>query len=251
MTERTEDAAAGRTPGTFGRPRHHFRTTTSTNSEAVRLAAAGAPHGTLVTATEQSAGRGRQGRRWVAPAGQALLLSLVLRTESPVEGLLSLRAGLAVADIAGPQAGLKWPNDVLLDGRKVAGVLVEAFPQRGWAVLGIGLNVAVDRAALPAEVAARAGTLGRTAGEVEGVLGDLLERLEARLSESSEALRAAWRTRDVLAGRVVEWAEGSGVAGGIDARGALRVTTTEGSTMALDAGEVHLRGVTDPPELCP
>ncbi len=243
MSDSTGPAGSRPTEGRLGRPRHHFRTTTSTNSEAARLAAAGAPHGTLVTASEQSAGRGRHGRRWLAPAGQALLLSLVLRAEkSPIEGLLALRAGLAVADVAGSRAGVKWPNDVLLDGRKVAGVLVEAFPQRGWAVLGIGLNVAVDRAALPAEVAARAGTLGRTAGEVEGVLGDLLGRLDVRLAESSEALRAAWETRDVLAGRVVEWAGGRGVAAGIDARGALQVTTAEGVTMALDAGEVHLRG---------
>ena len=243
MTSGIDRGGTGRVAGALGRPRHHFRTTTSTNSEAARLAATGAPHGSLVTANEQSAGRGRQGRRWVAPAGQSLLLSLVLREGlSRSEGLLPLRAGLAVADVAGPQAGLKWPNDVLVDGRKVAGILVEAFPQRGWAVLGIGVNVAVDRAALPADVAARAGTLGRGTEELEGVLGDLLERLEARMAESPEALQAAWRTRDVLAGRVVEWADGSGVAGGIDDRGALQVTTAKGLTVALDAGEVHLRG---------
>ena len=240
MRSETHRVGAGRV---LGRPRHHFGTTTSTNSEGARLAAAGAPHGTLVTAHEQSAGRGRQGRRWVAPAGQSLLLSLVLRGGlSQPEALLPLRAGLAVADIAGPKAGVKWPNDVLVDGRKVAGILVEAFPQRGWAVLGIGVNVAVDRAALPTAVAARAGTLEREAQEVEGVLGDLLERLEMRLAESSEGVQAAWRTRDVLAGHVVAWANGSGVAGGIDERGALRVTTEEGVSLALDAGEVHLRG---------
>ena len=229
-------------PAALGRPRHHFRTTPSTNLEAARLAAAGAPHGTLVTATEQSAGRGRQGRRWVAPAGQALLMSVVLRGRwSQLQALLPLRAGLAVADIAGPEAGVKWPNDVLVAGRKVAGVLVEAFPQRDWAVLGVGVNVAVDPAALPADVSARAGTLGRSTGEVEGVLGDLLQRLDLRLAESPEALRAAWRTRDVLLGRVVEWADGSGVVDGIDERGALQVVT-DGTTVALEAGEVHLRG---------
>ena len=242
MSGRTDRAGAGDSPGTLGRPRRHFRTTTSTNLEAARLAAAGAPHGTLVTASEQSAGRGRQGRRWVAPAGQALLLSLVLRTgPSLSEGLLPLRAGLAVADVAGPRAGLKWPNDVLVDGRKVAGILVEAFPQRGWAVLGIGLNVAFDPAALPAEVAARAGTLGRAAEEVEGVLGEVLERLEARLAERLSDTRAAWQARDVLDGRTVEWGDGSGIAGGIDESGALLVTTAEGMTVALEAGEVHLR----------
>jgi BirA family biotin operon repressor/biotin-[acetyl-CoA-carboxylase] ligase len=245
MTRGTDRAGIRRLPGAIGRPRHHFRTTTSTNLEAARLAAAGAPHGTLVTASEQSAGRGRQGRRWLAPAGQALLLSLVLRAGSSlVGGLLPLRAGLAVVDIAGPRAALKWPNDVLLDGRKVAGILVEAFPQRGWAVLGIGVNVAVDPATLPGEVAVRAGTLGRAPEAVEGVLGEVLERLELRLAEPEAVTRAAWQSRDVLAGRAVEWADGSGVADGIDERGALRVMTREGVTVALDGGEVHLRGVT-------
>ena len=242
MNGAAERTGVRRATGALGRPRHHFRATDSTNSEAARLATIGAPHGTLVTAGEQSAGRGRQGRRWVAPAGQALLLSLVLRTgPGRPEGLLALRAGVAVAEIAGPEAGLKWPNDVLVDGRKVAGILVEAFPQHGWAVLGIGVNVAVDRAALPADVAARAGTLGRAAEDVEGVLGELLERLVLRLADSPEHVRAAWRSRDVLAGRVVEWAQGRGVAGGIDERGALRVTMAGGTTLALDAGEVHLR----------
>jgi BirA family biotin operon repressor/biotin-[acetyl-CoA-carboxylase] ligase len=245
MTRGTDLTDARRVPGALGRPRHHFRTTTSTNLEAARLAAAGAPHGTLVTASEQSAGRGRQGRRWLAPPGQALLLSLVLRGGSSlVESLLPLRAGLAVADIAGPRAAVKWPNDVLLDGRKVAGILVEAFPKRGWAVLGIGVNVALDPATLPGEVAARAGSLRRAADEVEGALGDLLQRLEVRLAEDEAMMRAAWRSRDVLAGRIVEWADRSGVADGIDERGALQVTTAEGMTVALDSGEVHLRGVT-------
>ena len=124
----------------LGRPRLHLRETTSTNDRARALAAAGAPHGTLVTAAAQTAGRGRQGRTWSAPPGRALLLSLVLR--SP-DRMLPLAAAVAVADAAGPDAAIKWPNDVLLDGRKVAGILAEARPQDGWAVLGIGLNVAV------------------------------------------------------------------------------------------------------------
>ena len=106
---------------TLGRPRLHLRSTGSTNERARDLALAGAPHGTVVNAGEQTAGRGRQGRGWSTPPGSALALSLVIRDPDP---LLSLRAGLAVADLAGPAATVKWPNDVLLDGRKVAGVLV-------------------------------------------------------------------------------------------------------------------------------
>ena len=144
--------------GPLGRPRLHLRATVSTNDRARALAATGAPHGTLVTAGEQSAGRGRQGRTWAAPPGQALLCSLLLRD---YDALLPLRAGLAVADLAGDAARVKWPNDVLLEGRKLAGILVEARPRDGWAVLGIGVNAAVDLAALPPDVRDRAATLGR------------------------------------------------------------------------------------------
>src|SRR4051812_30256001 len=119
-------------------PRAHFRVTDSTNARARDLAAAGAPHGTVVTAREQTAGRGRQGRRWVGPPGEALLVSVILRE---FDGLLPLRAGLAVADVAGEAARVKWPNDVLVDGRKLAGILVEGRPHEGRAGVGIGVNV--------------------------------------------------------------------------------------------------------------
>src|SRR5215217_5816600 len=141
----------------LGRPRLHYRVIGSTNARARDLAAAGAAHGTLVSTDHQTAGRGRQGRGWVGPPGRALALSLVLRDLDP---LIPLRAGLAVADLAGPAARVKWPNDVLLDGRKVAGILVEGRPQEGWAVLGIGVNAAVDPDELPEELRQSAGTLG-------------------------------------------------------------------------------------------
>ena len=124
----------------LGSPRAHFRLTDSTNARARELAGRGAPHGTIVTAAEQSAGRGRQGRTWRAPAGRALLCSIVIRDPPR---LLPLAAGVAVAERVGVDAQIKWPNDVLLDGRKLAGILVEGRLQERWAVLGIGLNVAV------------------------------------------------------------------------------------------------------------
>ena len=220
---------------TVGRPRRHLRETTSTNERARALAAAGAPHGTLVTAGFQTAGRGRQGRTWTAPPGRALLLSLVVRELDP---LLSLRAGLAVADLAGPAALVKWPNDVLLDGRKVAGVLVEARPQEGWAVVGIGVNAAIDPATLPAEL--RAGTLGRRPAELEAVLEELLGHLGQRLAEPAAAALAALRGRDALLERELSWPGGEGVGAGIDERGSLVVRRRDGTTTVLDAGEVHL-----------
>lgn len=210
----------------------HLRLCASTNARARELAAAGAPHGTLVTADEQTAGRGRQGRTWSAPPGSALLLSLVLREH---DELLSLRAGLAVADVAAAHARVKWPNDVLVDGRKVAGVLVEGRPQEGWAVLGVGVNVAVDVADLPDELHATAGTLGRSRADREPFLHELLTALEARLLEPPAGTVAALRDRDALRDRPVRWSGGEGVAGGIDDAGRLIVGDER-----LDAGEVHL-----------
>ena len=221
---------------TLGRPRLHLRAIGSTNDRARELAAAGAPHGTLVTAGEQLAGRGRQGRTWTAPAGRALLMSLVLRTADP---LLPLRAGLAVADVAGPDARVKWPNDVLLEGRKVAGVLVEARPHDGWAVLGIGLNAAVELDTLPEEVRVRAATLGRPPSALEATLAELLAALQDRLAEPAESALRALRERDALVGRPIRWEGGEGTAAGIAADGALLVRTPAGETR-LAAGEVHL-----------
>ncbi|HXR14380.1 MAG TPA: biotin--[acetyl-CoA-carboxylase] ligase [Solirubrobacteraceae bacterium] len=215
----------------------HRRVTGSTNLDARELAVAGAPHGTLVTALEQIDGRGRQGRRWHAPPGRALLCSLVLREPPP---LLSIAAGVAVAELAGARALLKWPNDVLLDGRKVAGLLIEGRPQERWAVLGIGVNVAVALDELPAELRASAGTLGLAADAVEPSLARLLALLERWLDAPAAAVLEAWRSRDALLGNAVSWRGGRGTGAGIDSSGRLLVAHADGRELALDAGEVHL-----------
>jgi BirA family biotin operon repressor/biotin-[acetyl-CoA-carboxylase] ligase len=250
-----------RAPPALGAPRLHFRLTDSTNARARALALAGAPHGTLVTASEQSAGRGRQGRKWSAPAGSALLASLVLR-EMP--GLLPLAAALAVCDVAGEGALIKWPNDVVVpepagspDGTpaapgspalaKLSGILLEGRPQEGWVVLGIGLNVAVDIGELPAELQPGgprpAATMGLSPEDVEPILGQLLGALEHRLREPASATLEAWRARDALAGREIAWASGSGIARGIDGAGRLVVEDPAGGRTTLAAGEVHLQHV--------
>jgi BirA family transcriptional regulator, biotin operon repressor / biotin---[acetyl-CoA-carboxylase] ligase len=221
----------------LGRPRLHLRSIGSTNARARELAQAGAPHGTAVTADEQTAGRGRQGRGWATPPGSALAVSLVIRDPDP---LLSLRAGLAVADLAGARALVKWPNDVLVDGRKVAGVLVEGHLQEGWAVLGIGVNAALDPAVLPDEVRERAGTLGLDPSQLPRALADLLAALERRLAETPEETLAALRGLDALAGRPVRWEGGAGTGAGIADDGTLLVRGAEGTLHALAAGEVHL-----------
>jgi len=242
----------------LGTPRLHLRRTDSTNERARDLAVAGAPSGTLVSAAEQTAGRGRQGRSWSAPPGSALLASIVLR-EPP--RLLPLIAGVAACEalqLGGTEALIKWPNDIVLlrDGQlaKLAGILVEARPQEGWAVLGIGVNVAVAVEQLPAEVRARAATLGAERGEIERLLERLLVALERGLRAPAASVLAAWAQRDALSGREVAWGstggsgeEGRGVAAGIDGEGRLVIALADGGRTALGAGEVHLLDGGHPP----
>jgi BirA family transcriptional regulator, biotin operon repressor / biotin---[acetyl-CoA-carboxylase] ligase len=216
----------------IGRPRVHHRVTDSTNERARALAAAGAPHGTLVTADEQTAGRGRQGREWVAAPGSSLLLSLVLR--EPGESL-PLAAAVAVCEALPVEAAIKWPNDIWLQGSKVAGILVEGRPQEGWAVLGVGVNV---REAPPLEGVTALRAEGANIGNEE-LLAGLLSALDAWLSRPLPEVLTAWRSRDALLGMPVRWQNGSGKGVGIDDRGSLLVDTASGR-VALDAGEVHL-----------
>lgn len=234
----------------LGTPRLHLRSCDSTNERARALAIAGAPHGTLVTAAEQSAGRGRQGRSWVAPPGECLLCSLVLRwPDSPQPPpLLPLLAGVALCEAIGAQARVKWPNDVVLgpDLAKVAGILVEARAQARWAVLGVGVNVALGLQELPAQMRARAATLGRAPEEIEPLLARLLAALSARLGEPAAQTLQAWRARDALAGREVLWAHPPGTenrhgqAAGVNEQGRLLVLGEDGETVRLSAADVHL-----------
>ncbi len=220
----------------IGTPRVHLRLTDSTNERAKELALGGALHGTLVTADEQSAGRGRQGRAWTAPPRSALLMSLVTRRLAPT---LPLAAAVAICDALPTRCEIKWPNDIWLERRKLAGILVEGRPQDGWAVLGIGLNVTTE--SFPPELAEIATSL-RIAGvalDAETVLAALLGSLDEWLEAPAEDVLAAWSERDALRGQRVRWAAGEGVATGIDASGALVVETDDGR-IALDAGEVHL-----------
>jgi BirA family biotin operon repressor/biotin-[acetyl-CoA-carboxylase] ligase len=224
----------------IGSPRVHYRATDSTNERAKPLAAAGAPHGTLVTAEEQSAGRGRQGRAWIAPAGSAVLMSLVVRDLGERRfPMLPLAAAVAVAEgcesLAPVRCAIKWPNDVWIERRKVAGILVEGRPGEGWGVLGIGLNVGTQ--SFPEGLREIATSLPGVG--VEPALAALVEALTDWLGKGVDEVLTAWRTRDALLGQPVRWADGSGVAAGIDDSGSLLVETDAG-TISLGAGEVHL-----------
>jgi BirA family biotin operon repressor/biotin-[acetyl-CoA-carboxylase] ligase len=231
----------------FGHPRVHYRLTDSTNARARELALAGAPDGTVVTASEQSSGRGRQGRTWSAPPGKALLLSAVVRDLSPRDALLPLAVPVAVAEacdgFAATNCGIKWPNDIWIDGRKLSGILLEGRPQEGWAVIGIGLNVGTAAGEFPEELRQTATSLAIESGAdpgVETVLEAVLGALDRRLNDPPKAIVAAWRKRDVLLGTRIRWNGGEGPAAGIDEDGTLLVDTDDGR-VALDAGEVHLQ----------
>ena len=235
----------------IGHPHVHVRRIDSTNSRARELAGAGAPHGTLVTAAEQTHGRGRQGRSWWAPPGTAALMSVVVRGHRGAP--LPLVAGLAACEAleagAPVRCALKWPNDIWIDARKAGGVLVEARPGEEWAVVGIGLNIGVTEAELPAELRGSATSLaiaapGSALPAADGVVDAVLGALARRLEQASADVLAAWAERDALRGRPVRWQDGEGLAAGIDAHGHLLVDASEGR-MALDAGEVHLLASAD------
>jgi BirA family biotin operon repressor/biotin-[acetyl-CoA-carboxylase] ligase len=227
----------------FGHPHHHFTRTDSTNSRARELAAAGAPNGTVVTASEQTAGRGRQGRSWTAPPDKALLYSAIVRPLEEHHMMLPLAVPLAVCEAAedlNPDLAckVKWPNDIHVEGRKLSGVLIEARPQDGWAVIGVGLNTSIKKEDFPEELRATATSLQDV--RIDDAREALDEHLARWLSADVDEVLNAWRERDALLGREVEWDGGSGVADGVDDRGYLVVVAPGGDRIALGAGEVHL-----------
>lgn len=229
----------------------------STNDLAASMVERGAPEGRAVIANGQSAGRGRRGRSWVSPAGAGLYVSVVLRPPERALPLLTIAAGVAVAEgiqaATGFIADLKWPNDVYAHGRKVAGVLAEASSSNvagaiQQVVVGAGINVLP--AAYPPDVAGRATSLESELGRPVDrgtVLAEYLCHLAARYEDLKcgrvDAITGAWRARAaVMLGRRVQWDTGGvtreGIAAGIDESGALVVHTTGGS-IRVTAGEVR------------
>jgi BirA family biotin operon repressor/biotin-[acetyl-CoA-carboxylase] ligase len=174
-------------------------------------------------------------------------MSLIVRGLDERDALLPIAAALAVCDACEREGGatqgcrIKWPNDVWIDGRKVAGILIEGRPQEDWAVIGIGLNVDIEEQRFPDDLRERATSLLIASGSPDPgqMTGALLRYLDARLAQEPPQLLADYRRRDALLGRRVRWKEGEGTAAGIDDSGALLVET-EGGTIALGAGEVHL-----------
>ena len=227
----------------FGTPHLHLRVTDSTNERGRELAAGGAPSGTIVTAAAQTAGRGRHGRVWAAPEGKALLLSALLRPLGIEHTLLPLAVPVAVCEaiesVAPVECRIKWPNDVWVEERKVGGILIEARPPE-WAVIGIGVNVAIGAGEFPPDLRWPATSVGHGAG-VPQVREAVCERLAEWVEAGRGAILGAFRDRDALSGREVEWDQGSGRAAGIDEDGELVVELEGGGSATLGAGEVSLR----------
>lgn len=238
----------------LGTPLVSVRVTESTNDLALEAARQGAPHGATFVAEEQTRGRGRRGRLWSSPPGQNLTFSTLLRPNLEPEraSSLTLAAGLAVRDVVAArvaaQVGVKWPNDVVARGRKVAGILVESQLAGGRItalVVGIGLNVAMRE--LPPEIAELAtslGLLGASDLEREPLLCDVLTELERRVraheTAGLPALLEELRAHDALLGRRVRVEATTGMARGIDAAGALLVENERGEIRPIVSGTVEV-----------
>jgi BirA family biotin operon repressor/biotin-[acetyl-CoA-carboxylase] ligase len=236
----------------FGSVRHELGEVDSTQEIARRLADAGAPEGTVVVAEHQRAGRGRGGRAWLDRPGENLLFSLVLRPalNAAATPQLALLAAVAVAEAIENATALapaiKWPNDVLLEGRKVAGILAEAASfgdASTHVILGIGLNV--NQRDFPPDLAPRVTSLAQRIGHAvdrRRLLELLLERLErwydAYLARGFTAIGPEWSRRAVTPGQTVTTGRLRGTALALDRDGALLVRDGSGRTHRVVAGEV-------------
>jgi BirA family transcriptional regulator, biotin operon repressor / biotin---[acetyl-CoA-carboxylase] ligase len=261
MTEPLDEAEIRERLGTriVGRTLEVHPVIDSTNSRAVTLARGGAPEGVVVVAEEQTAGRGRLGRRWHAPRGSALLMSLLFRPPlapahaQRVTMVCSLAVVRAVAEVGGVDARVKWPNDIVVANAKLGGLLTELRVGAGgleYVVVGVGLNVNLDVALLPDLISPATSLsieLGRPVSRRDLLVSFLrcADDLYGRLRDGWLP-RAAWRQalitlgRDVTVGMAGEALHG--VAEDVDEDGALLLRTGDGALRRVLAGDVTLRG---------
>lgn len=236
-------------------------TTDSTNNEARRRAEQGAPDGTLVVAIEQTAGKGRRGRSWVSPGGTGVWMSLLLRPDIPPEcaSMLTLVAAMAVETgirrVTGLEGQIKWPNDVILDGKKVCGILTEMSTEMEsihYVIVGIGINVGITE--FPGELqdtatslilhtdrrVSRAALTAAVAEAWEDYYESFLKTLDLSLLREEYSENLVNRDREV---RVLTPGDTyTGISRGINERGELLVETADGMR-AVMSGEVSVRGI--------
>lgn len=257
MTQLSADGIKdGLTTAFMGQVVSSYSSIASTNDAAKSLALQDAPEGTLVITDEQTAGKGRRGRSWLAPRGSSLLISLILYPAlAPNQvGRLTMASSLAVARAIEATTGLsvcfKWPNDILLGGKKAGGVLTETSvtgETLDYAVVGIGLNVNLDVRQIP-EISDTATSLsmelGREISRLE-LLQAMLERMEIeyRLLQQGPSPYKEWAARLATLGQSVQvttpWGKESGRAEGVDADGALIVRRDNGTLACVTVGDVR------------
>ena len=256
LTER--EITAGLATKRLGRKVYALIEVDSTNTYASKLAAAGEPEGALVVSEYQTVGRGRLGRKWVSPPGVNVTMSLILRPDipSPDAPLITLAASVALAKavngLYGLSSGIKWPNDLMVSGRKMAGVLTEmsAGPDRiRHVILGVGIDVNMRRDDFPEDIrGSSTSVMLETGGPVGRVplLCRFIEEFEvyydALLTGDSGRVVSEWRKHSCTLGRRVkvntQRGEVYGIARDIDDSGALILETDEGKTEKVTAGDV-------------
>lgn len=245
-----------------GRPVHFYDTINSTNLRAKQDADNGAPEGTLIVADMQTAGRGRRGRTWSSPAGVNVYFTLILKPEyepdraSMVTLVMALAVAEGIRETCGVEAGIKWPNDIVVNGRKVCGILTEMSVERDFihhVVIGVGINVGLQEFA--PEIADTAASLEAECGRKvpkAALVANIMKAFEKYYDKFREktdfsTLCESYNGMLVNKGREVRVldprGEYIGVSQGIDARGELLVELADGSVKKVYAGEVSVRGI--------
>ena len=257
-----EEIQTGLATNTFGRAVHYFEEVASTQDQARQLAENGAEEGTLVTAEAQVGGRGRRGRLWISPPSTGIYLSLILRPDiepfkiAQIPIVVGIGVCESIAQVTGLNSRLKWPNDVLIEGKKVAGILTEmsAEPDRvHYIIVGIGINVNTPASSLPGDLQATATSLFEAAGHYvsrRALVQKMLTNLEAGYEEfklaNFDAFRERWRQLDQTIDSWVTITDASGSFVGyamdIDKDGALIVKDKQNKVRRVLAGDATLRG---------
>nr|WP_235945849.1 biotin--[acetyl-CoA-carboxylase] ligase [Saccharibacillus alkalitolerans] len=244
----------------FGRHLTVLAKTDSTQTEAEKRAREGAPEGTLVVAEEQMSGRGRQGRVWHSPPGRGVWMSAVLRPEGPLTAVpqLTLLAAVAVCrairTVSGVEAGIKWPNDLLADGRKLCGILLEAVIEDGrvrHCIMGIGIDANLEESDYPEELRDKVTSLRRESGAevdrsalIAAVMNEF-EALYALYAESGfDPIRSLWESLSVTLGREISVrdarGERRGIAHSLGTQGELMMQTENGAVVPVYSGDIEL-----------
>ena len=246
------EISSGLTSTVIGRPIRVYSEVTSTNDIALQLASKGVPEGISIFAENQTDGRGRLGRAWISTSGKSLLLSVLLRPAFQDVSRISLAAAVAVArtleNLTEGSVGIKWPNDIYISGRKVAGILCES--SQGVIIVGIGINVLQKASDFPAALSTTAGSLAMVSecvlerASIAATLLNEFDAIYATLPNGFEDVIDECEMRSTLLGREVEAAIGAfsicGTVSGLNTDGALQVRDKLGVERSVNAGEITL-----------